>query len=144
MPTAAGAPIFEDVVVFLQSKPSPTAISQNMDMFTGGLVDLVNRVRNLEFRALEEGHRLSVAEVKLVDAETRLNNAEADRTSEKARLDAIEKAPAEQAKRLDEMDKRVRTVEGAVGSVAFNEAKTAPAPAPVPPVGVKPTDPVKP
>ena len=48
MPTVTGQPIAEDVVALLQQHPSAFALAGHMDVITGGLVDLVNRVRNLE------------------------------------------------------------------------------------------------
>ena len=44
------------------------------------------------------------------------------------RIAKVEEAPAADGKRLDDLEKRVRTVEGAVGSAGYKAAKDAPAP----------------
>jgi hypothetical protein len=142
MPTAAGVPIFEDVVALLQSKPSPFALAGHMDVITGGLTDLANRLKNLEHGSLVNAAGVDKANAKLADHETRLSGFEGDRDDFKARIAKLEAAPEADKKRLDDLDARVRTVEGAVGSTNFAAAKDAPAPKPF--TGPSPTDPVNP
>jgi hypothetical protein len=126
MPTADGKPIFEDLVALLQSKPSPLVLSTNLDTITGALVDLGNRVRNLEHGSLVNADAARVATTATVDQEKRIAALETDRTDAKKRLDAVEKTPVDVTAKLDAMDKRIRTVEGAVGSTNFAAAKAAP------------------
>jgi hypothetical protein len=126
MPTADGKPIFEDLVALLQTKPSPLVLSTNLDTITGAFVDLVNRVRNLEHASLVNADAARVATDATVEQEKRIAALETDRTDAKKRLDAVEKTPVDVTAKLDAMDKRIRTVEGAVGSTNFAAAKAAP------------------
>ena len=142
MPTAAGVPIFEDLVAYLQTKPGPTSFLQNMPMIEGALIDLANRVKNLEHSALVSQHAAKTLDDARLDHETRLQSVEADRKVAQTKIAAIEAAPATDTKRLDDMDKRIRTVEGAVGSTGFKAAQAPDAAKPSIFAGVKPTDPV--
>ena len=130
MPTAAGQPIFEDLVAFLQTKPGAFALSSHIDLITGALVDLANRVKNLEHASLVSADADRKLVVTSDDYEKRIAGLEGDNKDFKARVGKVEGAPADSTKRLDDLDKRVRTVEGAVGSTNFQAAKTAPAPVP--------------
>lgn len=142
MPTAAGVPIFEDVVALLQSKPNPLSLMQHMDIITAGLADLANRVKNLEHGVLQNAHGVSDLQQKVAAHETVVRSLDADRTTVTGRLDALEKAPIDNTKRLDAVDARIRTVEGAVGSTGFKDASKLVADKPSIFTGVKPTDPV--
>jgi septal ring factor EnvC (AmiA/AmiB activator) len=126
MPTAAGQPIFEDVVALLQTNPNAMVVAQHLDIITGGLVDLANRVRNLEHASLVNAEAIRVANGVAAKQETRLASVETDRDTAKAQLEKIEAEPAQNTQRLDDLDKRVRAVEGAVGSTSFAAAKAAP------------------
>jgi hypothetical protein len=130
MPTADGKPIFEDLVALLQTKPSPFALAGHIDLITGALVDLGNRVKNLEHASLVA----QAGDQRLVDTsaayETRIAALEGNDKDYKTRITKVETAPAADSKRLDDLEKRVRTVEGAVGSTGFKDAKAAPAAAP--------------
>lgn len=146
MPTADGKPIAEDVVALLQQKPSPIVLSQNLDLITGGLTDLVERVRNLEYALLAANEGSRIATAKVDDHEKRVAALEGDRRHDRTRLDKVEAAPHADSKRLEDLEKRVRTVEGAVGSTAYKAAKEAPAktepfkgPDAIAPVAAKPT-----
>jgi hypothetical protein len=127
MPTADGKPTAEDIVALMQTKPNMAVFLQNLELVTGGLADLVNRVRNLEYGSLAaaEGNRIALTGSD--DHEKRLVSLEGDRKTDRSRLDTIEAAPAGDTKRVDDLEKRVRTVEGAVGSTAFAAAKATPA-----------------
>lgn len=144
MPTAAGVPIFEDLVAFLQQKPNPASFLHNMDMIAGSLADLANRVRNLEHASLEAAHANKMQQDAQADHETRLASVEADRKTAQAKIAAVEAAPLDVKKQLDDMDKRIRTVEGAVGSTGFKAAQSPDGAKPAVFAGVKPTDPVAP
>jgi len=61
------------------------------------------------------------------DHDKRLVALETDRATDRGRLDKIEASPVGDSKRVDDLEKRVRTVEGAVGSAGFKAAKDAPA-----------------
>lgn len=141
MPTADGKPIFEDLVALLQSKPSPHILTTHNDLIMGALVDLGNRVRNLEHGSLVNADAVRVATVATDEHEKRIAALETDRTDARKRLEVVEKAPVDNTKRLDEMDKRIRTVEGAVGSTNYAAAKESPA---APFKGPSPTDPIAP
>lgn len=143
MPTADGKPIFEDLVALLQTKPSLMSMGSHAEMIAGALVDIGNRVRNLEHASLVNAEAARVATTANVDQEKRIADLEGERTDAKKRLDAVEKAPVDNTKRLDDMDKRIRTVEGAVGSTNFAAAKDKPAEATLF-KGPAPTDPIKP
>jgi len=141
MPTVDGKPTAEDIVALLQTNPSAWALSGHMDLFAGGLADLVNRVRNLEHRLLENNAIAKAATDANATQEQRLTVLEGDGKDYKARIAKIETAPAENTKRIDDLEKRVRTVEGAVGSASFKAAKEAPA-KPEPFTGPAATEPV--
>lgn len=128
MPTADGKPIAEDIVAFLQSKPSVIALSQHVDLFAGGFADLVNRVRNLEHASLANAHAAEAVTAQNVAYETRIAALEGNDKEYKTRIAKVEEAPTADGKRLDDLEKRVRTVEGAVGSAGYKAAKDAPAP----------------
>lgn len=130
MPTADGKPIAEDIVAFLQSKPNVISLSQHVDLFAGGFADLVNRVRNLEHSSLTNTHGVNAVMAASAAQETRLAALEGDGKDYRARIVKVEAAPDADSKRLDDLEKRVRTVEGAVGSTGFATAKSAPAAVP--------------
>ncbi len=140
MPTADGKPTAEDIVALLQTKPSAFSLASHIDLFAGGLADLVNRVRNLEHASLVAKAGDDKLTAAVADHETRITGLQGDEKAAKDRLDKVEAAPIDVTKRLDDLDKRVRTVEGAVGSTGFQDAKTAPKSAPF--VGPDATAPV--
>ncbi len=126
MPTADGKPTAEDVVALMQTKPGAFALSQHLDVVEGGLIDLVNRVRNLEHGSLVAVENDRVLGLAHGDHEKRIQSLEGDRGTDRTRLDKLEAAPVAETKRVDDLEKRVRTVEGAVGSTSFAAAKAAP------------------
>ena len=70
MPTADGKPIAEDIVALLQTKPSAFSLASHIDLFAGGLADLVNRVRNLEHGQLAAKASDDVLTKEIADHET--------------------------------------------------------------------------
>ena len=109
----------EDYSKLLDSKPSPTELARQSDVVAGGIHDLVDRLANVEQANLEAQHRLGLVEHRLNDAETRAAGYAKDRDEYKKRLDAIEKTPLDVTAKLDAIEKRLRQVEGAVGSKNF-------------------------
>lgn len=140
MPTADGKPIFEDLVALLQTKPGAYALAGHIDLITGGLVDLANRVKNLEHASLVSAASAQAATDAVAGQKARIDMIEGDNKDYKGRIEKIEAAPAADSKRLDDLEKRIRTVEGAVGSAGFKAAKEAPAPSAF--AGPAATDPV--
>jgi chromosome segregation ATPase len=133
--------ILEDVVALMQSKPNPADLPKSVELFTGGLVDLTQRLRNLEYHQVAEEHRLSLAEADLAECKGAVAAVSNEHRTMNSRLEAVEKAPADLTKKLEEIEKRIRTLEGAVGSTAMAAAKK---PADTSLNLLKPTDPVKP
>lgn len=109
----------EDISKLLDSNPSPFALAKDMPVFAQGIHDLTDRLANLEHVNLEVQHRLALLESRLVDAETRAAGYQRDRDEYKKRLEAVEKIPVASAEKLDAIEKRLRQVEGAVGSKNF-------------------------
>lgn len=130
MPTASGAPSFDDLVAFLTSTPppSPLDLSKRFSVLAAGLVDLRDRLEAVEAEHLTNMHRISLVEDRETASEGRLNVIESTRGQYDARLDAVEKEPAVDAKRLDDIETRLRTVEGAVGHANLPDDGKTPAP----------------
>jgi chromosome segregation ATPase len=130
-------PILEDVVALLQTKPNPADLPKSMELFTGGIVDLTQRLRNLEYQYLAVEHRLSLMETAVAESKTAVTAMVNERSAYNSRVEAIEKAPLDISKKLEAIETRLRTVEGAVGSTAFAAAKN-------PSAAIKPVDPAAP
>lgn len=126
MPLANGQPTLEDAVTILEGKPSPAEVAKSMDTWTAAARDIRNRLQAIEHAHLEEMHKIARLEERVTAFEGRLISVETDRDVYKQRVDTLEKTPIDNAKRLDDYEKRLRTVEGAVGSAS-----------------VKPLDPIK-
>jgi chromosome segregation ATPase len=96
------------------------------------LIDLIvaqnERIKNLELYSVEGKHRLGALETTAADHDHSIGSLAKSRDDHEARVKAVENRPAENNKRIDELDKRVTTVEGAVGSKAYkrNENKVEP------------------
>ena len=91
------------------------------------LIDLIvaqnERIKNLEFYSLEAKHRMTVTEKTVAEHDQSIASLAKSRDEHETRIAAIDHKPAADDKRLDELDKRVTTVEGAVGSKAFRKAE---------------------
>jgi hypothetical protein len=109
----------EDLSRLLDSNPSPTEFARQHEVFAAGIHDLKERLANLEHANLEAMHRLSLLETRLADAEIRTAGYAKDRDEFRKRVDAVEKVPVASAEKLDAIEKRLRQVEGAVGSKNF-------------------------
>lgn len=120
----------EDAVTFLTTKPNPMSLGSNVDLFAEAFADMAGRLANVEHQGLENKFRLDKTDTEVAALATRVQTAETERAQDHKRLDVVEKAPVDQAKRIDDLEKRVRTAEGAIGSVNVK--------------AVKPTEPVKP
>ncbi len=92
-------------------------------MATEEEIDLNNRLANVEFWHIAVNERLAALEEKLALAAQTVTSLEADRDDHRKRVDAAEHAPAEAKAHLDTIEKRLRAVEGAVGSSAYKHPK---------------------
>jgi chromosome segregation ATPase len=99
------------------------------------LIDVIvqqnERIKNLEHFELEAKSRMNATETTVADHDRSIGSLARSRGEHETRLKAAEEKPAADTKRIDELDKRVTTVEGAVGSKAYKrienkEAKVEP------------------
>lgn len=92
------------------------------------LIDLIvaqnERIKNLEHFSLEAKHRHAVVEKIQEEHSASIDSLAKTRDEQVSKVHAIETRPAQDTKRLDELDKRVTTVEGAVGSKAYKRTDT--------------------
>ena len=91
------------------------------------LVAQNERIKNLEHFHLEAKSRLGVAEAKQVEHEQSIASLAKTRDEHEVRVKTIEDQPEKDKARLDDLDKRITTVEGAVGSKAYRRAENRPA-----------------
>jgi hypothetical protein len=119
-------PTFEEAVALLADKPTPDFIARNSVALHAGLVDLRDRVANLEHRALEGIFRVARLEEAHNASIDRLNTIETQHTEYKKRVAAVEAAPDINTKKTEALETRVRTVEGAVGSAGYKDALAKP------------------
>jgi hypothetical protein len=131
-------PTFEDAVALLADKPTPHFLAQNSTIFYAGLVDLQNRVANLEHSSLEATFRLTNLEDAHNTTAATVTAIEQEHADNKRRLDAIEAKPVVNDKKLADLETRVRTVEGAVGSAGYKTALAKPDKPALTPEPVKP------
>jgi uncharacterized coiled-coil protein SlyX len=91
------------------------------------LIELVvaqnEQVKNLQQYHLETRHRLGALESKQAEHDQSIGSLSRSRDEHETRVKAVESKPANDTKRLDELDKRVTTVESAVGSKAFRKVE---------------------
>jgi septal ring factor EnvC (AmiA/AmiB activator) len=120
----------EDALSALKSENSdnPTMVQ---------LIELVvaqnEQIKNLQQYHLETKHRLGALEKTQAEHDQSIASLTKTRDETTSKVAAIESKPANDTKRLDELDKRVTTVEGAVGSKAFKKAEKAEADKPATP-----------
>jgi hypothetical protein len=119
-------PTFEDAVALLADKPTPSFLAQNSLLFYTGLIDLRDRVANLEHLALEATFKIAALEGASNATVDRVNTIEAQHTEYKKRVEVVEQAPAVNDKKIEALETRVRTVEGAVGSTGYKTALAKP------------------
>ena len=120
----------EDISKLLDSNPSPFALAKDMPVFAQGIHDLADRLANLEHANLEAVHRLTLIESRLNDSETRTAGYAKDRDELRKRVDTVEKIPVVSTEKLDAIERRLRQIEGAVGSKNFQAPKGIVAPDP--------------
>ena len=115
--------------------------STALPKLTVGLPDLAGRLAQLEHQSLQHKQRITVLEAEVAACRSDMALYTKDREDGKARVEAAVKLPNENGKRIDDLEKRTRTLEGAVGSVGYQKAgKDDPAttdPA-APPAGIFP------
>lgn len=91
------------------------------------LVAQNERIKNLEHFHLEVKSRLGVAEAKQVEHEQSIASLAKTRDEHEVRVKTIEGQPEQDKAKIEELDKRVTTVEGAVGSKAYRRVDPRPA-----------------
>lgn len=115
---------FEQAVALLADKPNPMSLGPQVEVFYQGLLDASQRLQNLEHEFLKLKFQNDSLTDELSKTNIKLGEIEAQHTQYKNRVVAVEQAPHANDKRIDDLDKRVRTVEGAVGSASY-KAPTA-------------------
>jgi hypothetical protein len=121
-------PTFEDALALLATNPSPSVLLGAQPLIYAGLKDLADRVAVLEHAKLEAEFRLTNLEDVSNKTVNTLAAVEAEHTENKKVIAAVQAAPNANAKKIDDLDKRVRTVEGAVGSSTYKNRLDQPAP----------------
>jgi hypothetical protein len=86
------------------------------------VADLVQRLGNLEYKSLAVDARLDRIDAALVELKASSDAALKSSSETHQKMDAIERAPAETKAIHEGHEKRLRTLEGAVGSVAYASA----------------------
>ena len=86
------------------------------------VADLVQRLGNLEYKALAAETRLDRVDAAIVEVKASADAALKSSAEQHAKMDAIERAPAETKAIHEAHHTRIRALEGAVGSVAYAEA----------------------
>ena len=101
------------------------------------LIELIQtqneRIKNLEFHQLELKTKAAHFEKVQADHDQSIGSLTKTRDETVTKVTALESKPANDSKRVDELEKRVTTVEGAVGSKAFKKAEKAEAEKPATP-----------
>src|ERR1700677_3896175 len=121
---------FEDAVTALKAEHfEEPATLQLIDI----VVSQNERTKNLEHESLVAKSRLGVSERIQNEHTESITSLAKTRDESVTRINAIEIKPIENDKRFEELDKRVTTVEGAVGSKAYKRAE-----AKQDPLGAKP------
>lgn len=122
MPLPDGSATFEDFVTILQNTTNPADLLKQLGVARQGFADLGTRVRNLEMENIDHLARLTHLEGQQNTLETAVDGYKADRDTYKREVDEAVKVPNANSKRIDDLEKRIRTVEGAVGSTTFKPA----------------------
>lgn len=123
MPLSDGTQTFEDLVALLQNTKNPSTLAHQMHAFAAGFADLGKRLQHIELEHIDHLTRLTHLEAEQNTFETRLDGYRHDRDTYKRAVDTAVQAPTANAKRIEDLEKRVRTVEGAVGSTTFKPQK---------------------
>ena len=111
---------FDDAILALKAEHfDEPATLQLIDI----VVEQNERIKNLEHFTLETKHRLGTTEKVQNEHTDSINSLATTRNETVTKVQAIEAKPAADNKRIDELDKRVTTVEGAVGSKAYKRAE---------------------
>lgn len=111
---------FEDAVKILDANQHDAyALARHIPELVEGLKDANSRLQHLELGASQTAHRLSNLEEANNAWAAQLAGLAADRDAFRKRLDDVEKIPVASAATLADIDKRLRAVEGAVGSSAY-------------------------
>lgn len=125
MPLSDGTQTFEDLVTLLQNTKNPSTLVHQMHAFAAGFADLGKRLQHIELEHIDHLTRLTHLEAQQNTFETQLDGYRHDRDTYKRAVDTAVQAPTANAKRIEDLEKRVRTVEGAVGSTTFKPQKPA-------------------
>lgn len=128
MPLSDGTQTFEDLVTLLQNTKNPSTLAHQMHAFAAGFADLGKRLQHIELEHIDHLTRLTHLEAQQNVFETQLDGYRHDRDTYKRAVDTAVQAPTANAKRIEDLEKRVRTVEGAVGSTTFKPATVIPPP----------------
>jgi hypothetical protein len=125
----------EDAIASLKAQEFNTpAVLQVLDLIT----EQNERIKNLEAGTLTVRHALSVLDTTSVAHGASIGSLAQDRDTHAARIAEFGAKPAADSKKIEELDKRVTTVEGAVGSKMWKRAET---PKPVMPLAAEPVAP---
>lgn len=111
---------FEDAVKILDANQHDAyALARHVPELVEGLKDACSRIQHMELNHVQTVHRLASLEEANNAWSGQINALAADRDAFRRRIDDVEKVPAASQEKLDAMDKRLRAVEGAVGSTAY-------------------------
>lgn len=129
---------FEDAVKILDANQHDAyALARHIPELVEGLKDASSRLQHLELSASQIAHRLANLEEANNAWAAQLASLASDRDAFRKRIDDVEKIPAASAKTLADIDKRLRAVEGAVGSSAYKGTADKPI---LPTAAAKPAD----
>ena len=138
MPLPNGQHTFDEMVTLIQTTQNPMALSAHIHVISEGLADLLGRLRTVEFNQTEDRQRLIHLETIEASFEKRLDGVVHDRDEYKKAVDTATQLPTANEKRISDLEKRARTLEGAVGSKNYT---APPVKDPVAPEGFVPAGP---
>lgn len=119
-------PTLEDAVLLTKNNPNPNEVVRKADVLYAGIEDAAHRLRQCEFKQLEHEHRLGKLEDRQRVHEADMSTFKKDRDDQRTRIEAAVSKPNDNEKRLEELEKRLRTVEGAVGSKYYKDEPEPP------------------
>lgn len=104
----------EAAVKLLEENPNPVSLQRHFPEFVEGMTDLVKVIQDMQLNDIAQRTKLDKLEAELTDLKTVVGTLAKDRDTLASRQDAVEKTPSKQAADITELQKRVRTIEGAV------------------------------
>lgn len=111
---------FEDAIKLLEANQSNAfALSRHIPELVEGFKDALSRIQHLELASVQVEHRLTSLEEANNAWAAQIAGMVADRDAFRKQVDDTARIPIAAKEQLDAMEKRLRAVEGAVGSTAY-------------------------